>query len=169
MWGDKGGAGFKGHWLIAESGGACWADLRKGQAGSSSFKQFTWTGLSWGKRNLFVPLINSSFLPFSCLHLSWKKLVNILSSPPSAYVNSTLISNSLIISTFVMWCLLLSFPFWMHPPAILFPWLLLPRGRAAHGGGPGAAVCKVPCGAQGSSPPEAGCSTYCGNRSLLLS
>lgn len=37
----------------------------------------------------------------------------------------------------------------MHPPAILFPWLLLPRGHAAHGGGPGAAVWKVPCGCPG--------------------
>lgn len=32
-----------------QSGGACRADLCKGQAGSSSFKQFPCTGLSWGK------------------------------------------------------------------------------------------------------------------------
>lgn len=103
MRGDKGGAGLKGHRLIAEGGGAGRADLCKGQTGSSSFKQFTWTGFSWGKKNLFVPLINSSFLPVSCLHLSRRKLVNILSSSPSAYVNPPLISNSLIMSTFVMW------------------------------------------------------------------
>lgn len=36
-----------------QGGGACRADLCKGQAGSSSFKQITWTGLSWGKK---IPL-----------------------------------------------------------------------------------------------------------------
>ena len=56
-----------------------------------------------GKKNLFVPLINSSFLPVSRLHLSWRKLVNILFSSPSASVNFSLISDPLVISTFVTW------------------------------------------------------------------